>query len=61
MKNTSSRTLPVLTVGIRSKDGRLNGAALLRIGHIGPGQTDILHKSCYKGLSPEISHELLEI
>jgi hypothetical protein len=50
VSNESGRTLPVLTVGIRSKDRRLNGAVLLKVRHIGPGQTGIVHASCYKGL-----------
>jgi hypothetical protein len=54
--NTGTRTLPVLTLGVRSKDRRLNGAIRLRIGHIGPGQTDLVHADCYKDLisAPEI-------
>jgi hypothetical protein len=48
--NAGSRTLPVLTVGVRSKDRRLNGAVLLKIGHIRPGQTGIVHTDCYKDL-----------
>ncbi len=54
--NAGTRTIPVLTVGVRSKDGRLNGAILLRIGHIGPGQTSTLHVGCYKDLMPP--HEI---
>jgi hypothetical protein len=54
--NTSNRALAVLTVGVRSKDRRLNGAVLLRIGHIGPGQTSRVHVDCYKNfVSP---HEI---
>ncbi len=48
--NASGRAIPVLTVGIRSKDRRLNGAILLKIGHIGPGQSGMVHAGCYKGL-----------
>jgi|SRR5882724_5622651 len=48
--NASGRALPMLTVGVRSKDRRLNGAVLLKIGHIGPGQTGIVHADCYKDL-----------
>ena len=48
--NAGSRTLPVLTVGVRSRNGRLNGAVRLRIGDIGPGQTAVLHADCYKDL-----------
>jgi len=46
--NAANRTLPVLTVGVRSKDNRLNGAVLLKIGDLRPGQTILLHADCYK-------------
>lgn len=59
--NTGIRALPVLTVGIRSKDGRLNGAVLLKIGHIGPGQTAILHIDCYKDLMPPAEIEAFSL
>jgi len=42
----------MLTLGVRSKNGRLNGSVALKIGHIGPGQTALLHVGCYKGLMP---------
>ena len=48
--NASNRTLPVLTVGLRSRDRHLNGAVRLKIGHIGPTQTGVLHVDCYKDL-----------
>lgn len=48
--NASNRTLPTLTVGVRSRDRRLNGAVLLNIGNIDPGQKAIVHAGCYKGL-----------
>lgn len=52
--NQGRYTLPALTVGVRSKDRRLNGAIRLSIGHIGPGQKDIVHADCYKDLvSPQ--------
>lgn len=50
--NTGQRVLATLTVGARSKDGRLNGAVLLNIRSVSPGQTALLHASCYKGLVP---------
>ena len=50
VKNTSSRTLAVLSVGIRSKNWQLNGAIRLKIGHIGPGLMDVVHADCYKDL-----------
>jgi len=46
--NSSDRTLPVLTVGVRSKDQRLNGAIWLNIGHIRPGHKKKVLASCYK-------------
>jgi len=54
--NASGRTLPVLTVGVRSKDRRLNGAVRLKIGHIAPGQMAVLHVDCYKEFVPP--HEI---
>jgi hypothetical protein len=54
--NTGSRVLPILTLGVRSKDKRLNGAVCLKIGHVDPGQTAVLHVDSYKGLKPP--HEL---
>ncbi len=48
--NASRRALPVITVGARSSDRRLNGTVLLKIGHIVPGQTGIVLAGCYKGL-----------
>lgn len=54
--NAGSRRLPALTVGVRSRNGRLNGAIRLKIGHIGPGETAVLHRECYKDLMPP--HEI---
>jgi hypothetical protein len=52
--NQGQQSLPAITVGIRSKDGRLNGAVRLNTSRIGPGQKEILHVNCYKELiSPE--------
>jgi hypothetical protein len=50
--NTGTRAVPLLTVGVRSKDLRLNGAVRLKIGQLGPGQTGIVHADCYKDLMP---------
>ncbi|MEI7728030.1 MAG: hypothetical protein WCO56_00545 [Verrucomicrobiota bacterium] len=52
--NASQYTLAALTVGVRSKDGRLNGAVRLNVHHVGPGQRAVLHTNCYKDLvSPQ--------
>jgi hypothetical protein len=48
--NDSSRAFSTLKVGVRSKDRRLNGAVLLKIGHIGPSKTGVLHVDCYSNL-----------
>lgn len=54
--NTGRRVLEMLTLGVRSKDGRLNGAIGLSLGNIDPGQTALIHANCYKDLYP--AHEL---
>jgi hypothetical protein len=59
--NASCRTLPVLTVGVRSMDGRLNGAVRLKIRHLDPGQTMVLHADCYKDLIPPDKIEVFAI
>jgi hypothetical protein len=56
VKNDGKQALRVLTVGVRSKDRHLNGAVLLKIGDVGPGQTAALHVDCYKDLMPP--HEI---
>jgi hypothetical protein len=59
--NSGSRTLPVLTVSVRALDGRLNGAVLLNTGVVGPGQTAVLHVSCYPGLRQPEELELFSL
>jgi len=61
VKNSSNRSIPVLTIGVRSRDGRLNGAAVLQIGLIGPGQTAKVRASCYKGLRPPEEIEVFDL
>lgn len=46
--NNKAKTLPLITIGVRSRDGSLNGAIALKIGHIGPGESRIVHADCYK-------------
>ena len=41
-----------ITVGIRSKDRRLNGAVRLETANVHPGQSVVLAKDCYKKLKP---------
>src|SRR5450756_1782716 len=59
--NTSGNILPVLTVGVRSKSGRLNGAVILKIGNVGPGQTAILRVDCYKDMSSPYEIEIFNL
>jgi hypothetical protein len=61
VENRGTRPLRLLTVGVRSKDRRLNGAVRIRIGHIMPGQRDIVHASCYKDLRPPGEIELFSL
>jgi hypothetical protein len=59
--NAGCRALAALTVGVRSKDGRLNSAIRLNVLHIGPGQRDVLHRGCCKGLRPPEELELFAL
>ena len=59
--NAGNGVLPVLTVGVRSKNGRLNGAISLKTGHIAPGNVEILHAAVYKGLLPVAEVELYDL
>ncbi len=59
--NAGNRMLPVLTIGLRSKDKQLNGAIRLKVGNINPGQTAMLHADCYKDLKPADEMEAFEL
>ena len=59
--NTGIHVLPFLKIGVRSTDGRLNGGVRLDIGHIGPGQTGLLHVDCYKDLKQPQQLELFSL
>jgi hypothetical protein len=48
--NGSRGRLPYLSIGIRSKDGRLNGGVWLPVSTIAPGETAIVEKDAYKNL-----------
>lgn len=51
IRNGSGRRLPYLSVGIRTKDGRLEGRAWLDVSKVGPGESAIVEKACYPGLA----------
>lgn len=59
--NASSRTLPTLTVGVRSRDRRLNGAVSLNIRHIDPGHKAVVHADCYKDLREPEEIEVFDL
>jgi hypothetical protein len=59
--NTGRRVLAAITVGVRSKDSRLNGAVRLDVSRIGPGRTAVLRASCYKGLVPPQELEIFAV
>lgn len=61
VRNLGSRSLRVLTIGVRSRDRHLNGAIKLQIGHIGPGQKATVHADCYKELRPPEEIEVFEL
>lgn len=48
--NGSDGRLPFLSIGVRSKDGRMSGAVWLPVASIAPGMTSLIDRPCYKGL-----------
>ena len=48
--NGSHVRLPYLSIGIRSKDGRLIGGVWLPVSSIAPGETAIVEKDVYRDL-----------
>ena len=59
--NVGRRALASLTVGARSKDGRLNGAVRLNVGNVSPGRTTVLHTGCYKDIVLPEEVEIFEL
>lgn len=59
--NAGQRVLTALTIGVRSKDGRLNGAVRLNVANVSPGQTAQLQASCYKNLVPPQEIEIFAL
>ncbi len=52
--NGSNMVLPFLSIGVRAKNGKLNGGVWLPVSSIQPGKTCIIEKDCYKNwLLPE--------
>jgi len=52
--NNSPRTLPYLSIGIRSRDGRVSGGIWLPVSHVTPGTKAVVTKEGYRGvISPQ--------
>lgn len=59
--NASKRTLNALTIGVRSSNGRLNGAIRVNVRDIRPGQTALLSVDCYKNIASPNDVELFSL
>jgi hypothetical protein len=46
--NGSGIVLPYLSIGVREKGQEPVGVIWLPVANVGPGQTQVIHKSCYK-------------
>lgn len=59
--NESTRSLPALTLGVRSTDRRLNGAVRIDVHDLAPGQSTVRTVGIYKGLVPVEQIELFDL
>lgn len=59
--NGSDRVLPSLSLGVRSKDGRLQGGVYLRVGDVLPGQTVRIEAGCYSELRRPSEIEVFDL
>lgn len=50
--NGSDMVLPFLSIGVRGKNGKVNGGVWLPVSSVLPGQTHMIEKDCYKDLIP---------
>lgn len=50
--NGSDMVLPFLSIGVRGRNGKVNGGVWLPVSSVMPGQTCIIEKDCYKDLIP---------
>lgn len=56
--NGSSRTLPFLSIDVRSRKGDFEGRVFVPVSGLLPGETRVFARDCYKKLLP---HDLLEL
>jgi hypothetical protein len=59
--NGSTRSLPFLTIGVRSTAGNFSGSVWLRVSDIPPGGTRLVAHDCYKEYLPRESVQLLDL
>jgi hypothetical protein len=59
--NESDRVLTLLTIGVRSRDGRLNGAIRIPIRELKPGESADFAVNCYKDLVTADEVELFSL
>lgn len=50
--NGSDMVLPFLSIGVRGKNGKVDGGVWLPVSSVLPGQTRVVEKDCYKDLIP---------
>ena len=50
ISNGSNRTLPYLSLGVRARDGRMEGGVRLPVASIEPGTVRVIERECYKGI-----------
>jgi len=59
--NNSCRVLPYLSVGVRAKDGSLEGRVWLSVGDLKPGHAKRIQKDCYKRHVPPDALEVYSL
>lgn len=50
VRNNSQITIPFLSLGVRARDGSINGSVRLTVKDIEPGQERVIERDCYKDL-----------
>ena len=61
VRNGSARTLPFLTIGVRSVSRNFEGAVWLPVSSLQPGQSVIIEKDCYLNLATPDQIELFPL
>ncbi len=59
--NGSTIVIPMYTIGVRTKDGGLNGSVYLKTDHVQPGCAAVLRANCYKKLVSPNDIELFDL